>query len=58
MHIPQGDWIVVRRAVRGEDHLRGDIIKAGLTERQAKTIAANHRDVRGFNYWAIPRSSY
>lgn len=58
MFIPQGDWIVVRRPVRGESHKRGDIIKGGLTEKQAKEIARQHRDERGFDYWAMHRSSY
>jgi hypothetical protein len=58
MLIPKGNWIVVRRAVRGEDSKRGDIIKGGLTERQARMVAYQHRDVRGFNYWAMPKESY
>lgn len=51
-------WIVVRRAVRGESHKRGDIIKGGLTEKQAKYIASQYRDVRGFNYWPMHISQY
>lgn len=58
MLIPQGDWVVVRRAVRGESHLRGDIIRGGLTEKQAKEYARQHKNVRGYNYWAMPRSKH
>lgn len=57
MRIPQGDWIVVRRAVRHEEHLRGVIIKTGLTEAQAKTIA-KEAACRGFNFWPMHKSQY
>lgn len=57
MFIPQGDWIVVRRAVRGENHLRGEIVKGGLTEAQAKAWAKAHV-CPGFDYWAMHKSSY
>lgn len=58
MFIPQGNWIVVRRAVRGASHLRGDIVKAGLTESQARNIANHNRETPGYNYWAMPASEY
>ena len=52
------EWVVVMRAVRGESHKRGVIVKAGLREQYAKELAATHRDTPNFNYWAMPRSSY
>ena len=57
MYIPQGNWIVVRRAVRYAAHLRGDIVKGGLTEAQARNWARAHV-VPNFNYWAMPASEY
>lgn len=55
--IPQGDWIVVQRAVR-DSKSRGVIVRAGLKEETAKRIAHEARDVRTHNYWAMPKSSY
>lgn len=60
MHIPQGDWIVVERAVR-DTTSRGTIIRKGLTERGAKRVAASHNRAYlcgGYNYWAMLRKDY
>lgn len=59
MFISQGSWIVVRRALRHESHLRGDIIKAGLTEKQARQRARKAQEGETkYNYWAMDKSSY
>ena len=57
MLIPQGDWIVVMRHVR-DSKSRGEIIKGGLTESQAKYRARANRDVKGWNFWAMHRKDY
>jgi hypothetical protein len=37
---------------------RGEIIKGGLTESQAKYRARANRDVKGWNFWAMHRKDY
>ena len=61
MFIPQGDWIVVIRKVRGESSSRGKIIKAHLTERQARAHAQDFKSGRltdKFNCWAMHKDEY
>lgn len=61
MHLPHPDgWIVVERHVR-DTTSRGTIIRAGLSERGAKAIAAQlNRDrlCGGYQHWAMPRADY
>jgi hypothetical protein len=54
---PKDEWIVVVRKLRGESHLKGRILKGGLTEAQARAYAKNHGPV-GHNAWAMKREYY
>jgi len=51
-------WIVVRRKINDRKS-KGDIIRVGLHKEQAEHSAAlyanNHM---GYNYWAMPETSY
>lgn len=61
MFIPQGNWIVVRRPVRGASHERGEIVKASLTENAARNYATAIRaypSKSGFDFWAMDRKDY
>lgn len=60
MLIPQGDWIVVVRAFRDVTG-RGQIRKQGLTEADAKYIAAQEKEAciqAGLHIWAMHKSDY
>lgn len=57
MLIPQGDWCVVARPVRSDPGERGQIIKPGLTEKQARE-RAKRGYAPGWNCWAMERRYY
>ena len=68
MRIPQGDWVVVERPVR-DTTSRGQIIRHGLTEKQAKYQVADYRATQArqlregtdrivCDYWAIDKRPY
>lgn len=59
MFIPQGDWIVVVRNVK--ETSRGDIIKAGMTEKGAKEYVKRMSDKntnRTVDMWAMHKDDY
>jgi hypothetical protein len=60
MFIAHGDWVVVTRHVR-DSTSRGQIVKTGLTEDQAKALAKqilSHPTSKSINAWAFPKSEY
>lgn len=60
MLIPNGDWIVVVRAFRDITG-RGQIRKQGLTEADAKFVAAQEKEAcirAGLHVWAMHKDEF